>query len=118
MSSLNEFQQRLDEFDNQTKPPTVYKKRPAPKPLQPQQQQQQSNLESKHSFGKKRQAPLPKPVPRVNTSENQTINGSKLNPVKEMELMAKNKSNEVKKCLLIYLIYCTYLSSARSQMLL
>lgn len=93
------FQQKLEGIDNNSKPTPVYKKRSAPKPLSPEK----PKLESKHSFGKKRQAPqpqpaLPKPPSYNNTEINQNVSGfgkPKMNPVKEMELMAKNKTTEV-----------------------
>lgn len=71
--------------------PTVHKKRAPPKPATPP-------LERPNSWGKKKPAPQPSALRKFES--NAALNGSetikpKLNPVREMQLMGRNRSVEV-----------------------
>lgn len=68
---------------------SVYKKRAPPKPAGPP-------LERPNSWGKKKPAPQPSAIRKFES--NGVLNGSetikpKLNPVREMELISKNKAS-------------------------
>lgn len=86
------MQSQFEREESLVDKPSVYKKRAPPKPATPP-------VERPNSWGKKKPAPQPSAVRKFES--NGMLNGSeaikpRLNPVREMQLIGRNKSVEVR----------------------
>lgn len=88
----HEIQKAFETHDSFADKPSVYKKRAPPKPTA-------APTERTNSFGKKKPAPQPSALKKFESTRE--LNGQsdfslpKLNPVKEMQMIGRNKSLEV-----------------------
>lgn len=89
-SNNSDFRHKLEDFTGPATKPAVYKKRAAPKLPAPEPD---ISNERPRLFGKKKAPSAPKHSQHQYNSTELVI--PKLNPVKEMQLIGKNKSVEV-----------------------